>query len=576
MRRFLLLILAVVLVCMCGAVSAADGIVFENVTDSSGLDKYFDTYNMGHGGCFGDVNGDGFPDLYVGSFVDKAVKPQIPNMLFLSDGKGNFTLSDDKSVRLDGMIASTTCCVFADLDNDGDLDLVVSNLRAGNDMTKKLKAPAKPGGAAAGKPAAAPAPVREATLAPEITVFLENLGGGKFKDVTPKDFHGPRSGRNIGVYDFNNDGKLDLLLLDGSYGKAEGGWRVYLMENQGNWKFADVTEKYGLPTSDADGTGLGIGDLNNDGIFDFLLMNCNRCFISTKGGKYKELLPSPFVKIGGKGEGMPCGASFGDLNGDGLLDVVTSEHAQPSRIHVYLNKGIDAGGMPKFEEVSDQVGMGMTVPGKGVTGLAVKGAQIQLLDMDNDGLADIATAMIYQDEKGNPQPVVFRNTGVKGGLPQFASPPMDKLIGYTAACPMGDYDRDGKMDICIVSWGSFLKPSLAEGKVDLPSYLFRNVTPGGHWLEVKVAGKGERNPMGIGAVVWVYKAGQAGDAKGLIQRKDITVGSGYSSGEEAIAHLGLGQAASVDLVITWGSDKMVLKAVPVDKLMTVDFAPGGM
>jgi len=163
--------------------------------------------------------------------------------------------------------------------------------------------------------------------------------------------------------------------------------------------------------------------------------------------------------------------------------------------------------------------------------------------------------LIYKPDDGAIQPLVLQNLGNKAELPQFKIPPLGTCIGYYAPAPVADYDRDGRVDIFMPSWFW-----------ELPNYLFRNVTDGGHWLTVRVAGKGPGlNPMGIGATVRAYKAGCAGESKHLIQRFDIALGTGYSSGEEALAHVGLGDQDTCDVEVTWGAHKAVERNVPADQ-----------
>ena len=76
------------------------------------------------------------------------------------------------------------------------------------------------------------------------------------------------------------------------------------------------------------------------------------------------------------------------------------------------------------------------------------------------------------------------------------------LIGVDYAPQVVDYNQDGLLDIFLASWWSY---------DEIPSFLFRNLNKGGHWLGVRVRGSGDRfNTMGIGAVVRVYKCGFAG------------------------------------------------------------------
>ena len=528
--------MVVVLACVAAAIGvsrAEPPIVFEDVTEKAGLAGHLKGWELAHAAAWGDADGDGRPDLYIGAFADrplyKTSNPPIPNMLFLNGPKG-FVLSDEKEIRLEGKYARSSSALFVDLNNSGRLDLFVANHAAATGKCQSL--------------------------------LFENLGGGKFKDVTPKDgaWPSPFAMRNVASVDIDGDGLLDLVFADGGYANwRSGGGRLVVLRNKGNWQFEDVSAKYGLPPDGTVGMGLAIGDVNDDGLADFFVCDCNRLFVSGPDGKYHECQAGFFVKPVGK-DSHTCGAAFADLNGDGLLDLVTTVHGQPARIHVYLNKGIKDG-MPQFVDVSMEAGVDKNFPVTGATGVPLKTAHVSLCDVDNDGRNDILLSVIHKGEKDRIQPVVLRNLGVRDGVPRFSMPPMEKLIAYYAPGPVADYDRDGRVDVFLPTWFA-----------EAPCYLFRNVTEGGHWLTVRVTGKGKGfNAMGVGAVVRAYKTSSAGGARALIARRDIVIGTGYASGEEALAHIGLGGETECDVEVAWGKHRQVKSKVPADQLVTVGF-----
>jgi hypothetical protein len=101
--------------------------------------------------------------------------------------------------------------------------------------------------------------------------------------------------------------------------------------------------------------------------------------------------------------------------------------------------------------------------------------------------------------------------------------------------------------------------------------LLRTATPGGNGLDVRVAGGMGVNRMGVGSRVKVYPAGQLGRAEALLGCREIAVGYGWCSGQEAAAHFGLGPAAAVDLevVLPHGKGTVVRKGVRVNRRLTV-------
>jgi len=103
------------------------------------------------------------------------------------------------------------------------------------------------------------------------------------------------------------------------------------------------------------------------------------------------------------------------------------------------------------------------------------------------------------------------------------------------------------------------------------SLLLRNETDGGHWLEVCVQTRGQVNRMGIGSRVNVYEAGRLGEADALLGSREIAVGFGYASGQEAIAHFGLGDRGhcDVEVILPHGMGTLTLAKIAVNRRVTV-------
>jgi hypothetical protein len=101
--------------------------------------------------------------------------------------------------------------------------------------------------------------------------------------------------------------------------------------------------------------------------------------------------------------------------------------------------------------------------------------------------------------------------------------------------------------------------------------LFRNVTPGGNWLAIKVTGRRPTlNSMGIGAVVRIYEAGHLGDAKYLLGRRDIVIGTGYASTEEARAHFGLDQVKHCDVEVIWSDQRITQPGIATNQVVALE------
>jgi hypothetical protein len=520
---------------------------FSDAGEAAGL--FPDAANIwGHGA----VDGDGWLDLYVATFHVPGSKPN----LFFRNRKGKFQRDPQKALAVS---TRGTGVLFADLDNDGDLDLYLGNM-----------------------------PDRKNYHAG--CTLLRNDGGGRFTDVSkecgacPPDF----GGRSATVLDYDGDGLLDILVGEDPIPGYNGSTtkRTRLFRNKGNLQFEDVTDAVGLPVV-APALGVAVADVNNDGWPDIFLCSgkFNALFLNDGKGHFKEVPGSrrlfAYRGAGGAGgDNMVCGVCFCDVNRDGLLDLVLGQHystpwreAVPNKL--FINRGIKEG-MPVFEEVTEQAGL---------TPLPMKSPHVEVQDFDNDGWPDVYFSTV-RFKGGKPYPVIFRHQGVvKDGVPQFRDdgravndfPTVeDRLIAdagkmfekvrregkviYAAAGPSGDYDNDGRLDLFLPSWWP-----------DQRSLLLHNDTKGGNWLRVQVEGTRGVNRMGIGARVNLYAEGKLGRAAALVGCREIGTGYGYASGQPAYAHFGLGRARKVDVevILPHGKGRLTHRGVTANQVLKV-------
>ncbi len=403
----------------------------------------------GHAAVWGDFTGDHRPDLFVGTFADR--DPSIyqvrgadgaaPDRLLLSS-EGGFSLDD----RLEDMFARTSGGAVADLDNDGDLDLVVSR-NFDDDM------PAAPG------------------------VQVLRNDDGALTATTESGLPVQLGGRSIGVLDFDLDGMLDLFVTSDDGGSV-------LLRNEGGLVFADATAAAGLP-ADIFGLGVATGDVSGDGLQDIFVAGSNRLFVSNGPGSFAAADSSVFTWQFFGEEDLISGASIADVNRDGLLDIAVGHHFNSTvdegasvPVRLYLNRGDS-----EFEDVTDAAGL---------VGLPTKGPHVELNDMDNDGWPDLVTTASSAD---GARPAVFHHQGLNGDVPTFTTPDGLGSPQYWVAGPSADVDRDGRLDLFLVEFD----PSL-------PSLLMRNETSSGHWLDVAV---GPEHGFGIGWRVEVREPGGA-------------------------------------------------------------------
>jgi enediyne biosynthesis protein E4 len=502
------------LTCWAAPASGRGGeIQFEDVTAEYGLiDPLVGMY--GHAAAWGDVDGDGSPDLFVGTFADRpeeeyrlrgAAGPS-PDVLLRSTGAA-FEPGD-----LPEAYGRTSGAVFADLTGDGQLDLVAArNWREG------------------------------ARRAAPTTVYA-NRGGGRFEPVDESGIDPSIEGRSVGVLDYDGDSLLDLFMVE----DIDEGVSSRLYRNLGDHRFEDVTEAAGLPV-DVYGLGLATGDVNLDGWTDLFVGGSNRLFVGTGEG-FDEVASDVFAWETYGDEDLVAGAVFGDLNRDGWPDLVVGHHynstvdfGEQVPVRLYVNRTAAAGDAPEFVDVTDEAGL---------VGLPTKAPDLRVVDLDNDGWPDLMTTASADDGAG---PAVFRHTGeVVDGVPRFEPPTGLGDPQYWISGPLADVDRDGLMDLLLVEWYP-----------DKPSLLLRNTSDAGHWVSVSV---GADLGGGVGTTVVAYEAGAAGEDDRMLGSGEITASAGYTSGHELIVHLGLGESADVDLVVTPPRhDPIVLTKVPVDR-----------
>jgi hypothetical protein len=514
--------------------------IFRDVGDESGLFPHL-TGIAGHSAGWGDVDGDGWIDLYVGTFHKPGTKPN----LFLRSIRGKFQPDTQEAL---GISTRASGSVFADLDNDGDLDLYVSSMPQ-----------AKSG-------------LRGCAL-------FRNDGGGKFTDVSKDNRACPPAfgGRSATVLDFDGDGLLDLLVgedpLPGYNGSPTKSSRLF--RNRGNLQFEDASRAAGLPEG-IPALGVAAADVNNDGWPDFFLSSHkggNVLLMNDGRGKFRECPGSRklFAWDTPGGDDMVGGVCLGDVNRDGLLDIVIGQHFEapwkkPVAVRLYLNRGVQDG-LPKFDDVTDAVGL---------EPIPMKAPHVEIQDFDNDGWPDISVSVVKFSD-GKPHPVIFKHLGMKDGLPRFRADALavnsfptaedkaikrsgelfqkilkERTIFYAAPGPTGDFDNDGRLDLFLPSWWP-----------EARSLLLRNETVGGRWLQVSVQGGKGESAMGIGSRVRVYEAGKLGEATALVGCAEIATGYGYASAQPAVAHFGLGSAETVDVEVTLphGKGTIVRKGV---------------
>jgi enediyne biosynthesis protein E4 len=130
------------------------------------------------------------------------------------------------------------------------------------------------------------------------------------------------NGSGVGLIDYDNDGWLDIYLVNGSNFSAEDGKQepphAALFHNNHDGTFTDVAAKAGV-TNDRWGFGVAVSDYDNDGWPDILVSNLgrNRLYHNNHDGTFTDVAEKAGVMLGN----WSAGATWGDYDGDGRLDL---------------------------------------------------------------------------------------------------------------------------------------------------------------------------------------------------------------------------------------------------------------
>ncbi|MCA9727210.1 MAG: CRTAC1 family protein [Candidatus Eisenbacteria bacterium] len=429
---------------------------------------------------------------------------------------------------------------WVDLDDDGDLDLLVAN---GN-------------------------------LVSQANALYLNTGAGTFVKVTTGAVvtdGGSSIGGTFGDYD--GDGRLDLFVTNrNNFGN-------FLYHGEGDTLFTKVTET--PPVTDISNSNSsswvdvdGDGDLDlyvvNFEATDFLYRNDGGTFVSVNApplagtsssipGAWADYDadrdPDLFLGIAGsvddvlwRNEGeldftsipfsdgrTTLGASWGDYDNDGDLDLVAPSFLNEATV-LYRNEGA-----PDYTLTPDNASP--------VSNTFANAVGSGWGDYDNDGDLDLFMGANAQNN------ILFENQGPPSyDLVRVTTGTLVTGGGNSFGCVWGDYDGDGQLDLFVANQQNQI------------NFLYHNDGNANHWLTVRCAGTAS-NPTAIGARVHV-RATIGGSPRWQLQ--EVAAQSGYNS-QNLDLHFGLGDATVVDsLWIEWPSGiDQVLVAVAPDRLLRV-------
>jgi len=509
------------------------GIIWTHIDGRSGQKYCMEM--LGSGAAFFDYDADGDPDLYLvnGAPLPGDITEEIPtNRLYENNGDGTFTDVTQKAGV--GDTGYGHGCAVGDYDNDGNLDIYVTNYGSNR--------------------------------------LYKNNGDATFTDVTEKaGVAEPRWSTSCAFADYDRDGYIDLYVVNYlEYNLDENPWcgikekdiRAYcepdnfkaqtdtLYRNNGDGTFTDVTKLAGIFNPTGKGLGVVWGDYNNDGHSDIYIANDsteNFFFTNMGDGTFSEVGFMIGVALNENGvaeNGM--GTAFGDWNNDGWLDLTVTNYADQTNT-LYHNDGdgffTDATSTTKTAKI--------TYP--------YLGWATAFVDIDNDGFGDIFVANGHLQDN-------LTELGLQGTYEQQNLLLLNKKDGtftdvsnslgpgmiledVSRGATFADYDLDGDIDILVTNSNT-------------PPRLLRN--DGGNrnnWLQIKLKAT-QTSSDAIGARVMVT----AGD---LHQIREVQSGDGYLSQRELKLHFGIGDHDSVDKIeVRWVSgDIQIVEDVPANQIL---------
>lgn len=475
-------------------------VLLSNATEEAGLSSTFTTGNTHTGGiAWIDYNGDHLPDLFITNGAGH------DHYLFRNEGSGQFADVSHLVPKPDREFEGSSA-YFADIENDGDQDLLVL-VDNGTPMIPNLFNPLEGGP----------------------NLLYVNQGDGTFvEDATGRGILDPRGWRNStgGFADFDRDGFVDFFATNWQMGNP-GVHNNFdrMLRNTGAGAFEDATEAVGLELHGFDGLTSLWFDADLDMWPDLFVGNvahldappafiCQDAFYSNNGEGSLVNITTQFPGFGDDAC-ADMGADVGDIDNDGDFDLYITDLYESATLPLGnpLYLGNPDGSLS--DNMADVVGIA-----------ADDSWACNFADFNRDGWVDLWVGTIHRDVDD----FIYVNDGdgtfTRAELPQFTG---NSVRGGSVA----DFDGDGDVDIFLHNFGQ-------------NSRLFRNDSINTNdWLAIKLVGTSS-NRDAIGARIEAR-------TPDITQIRRVSGGDSAHSQRDQIVHFGLGDSTLADVRVFWPS-----------------------